>query len=306
MKFWGPQNAFLYETVDFLLKMRIPFHLVSLSARCFSILALSTFVACSHPAPGGISHSGGAGGAVEPPITFEMADLEGDWYGQLVPNSVVFDVRNFYFRVVGGELIETADSLGNQWTSIDTSSLEFTVAGVLTANLASVLVTNNLAFTAQMDDSMTILTGEFSHLDAAATLVEGSFELKRSIGSGQFQTASLEGSWAGQGTNGQGKKRWIDMALDAAGAVLSGQMIRPFDSLVQHTYSAGTGNVFTLSNDSVGRLDNVQITADDGAILFFTYALIDEEGTLLGGPGFDTLMGSGVAVLSKTVAPSVE
>jgi len=286
--------------------MSIPFHLISLPARCFSILALGAFVACSHPGPGVTNISGGAGGAVEPPITFEMADLEGDWYGQLVPTSVARDVRNFYFRIVAGELIETADSFGNQWTSIDTSSLDFSVAGAMTASLSSVLVTNTLVITAQMDDSMSFLTGEFSHLDPSNTLVEGSFELKRSAGAGQFQTALLEGHWAGEGTNSNGKKRWIDMVLDATGAVLSGQMIRPFDSFVQHTYSASAGNVFALSNDGVGRLDNVQITADDGSILFLTYALIDEEGTLLGGPGFDSLMGSGVGVLSKIVAPPVE
>jgi len=232
-----------------------------------------------------------------------MADLEGDWYGQLVPDSIARDIRNFYFRVVSGELIETADSLGNQWTSVDNNNLAFTSEGAMSANMSSVLVTNEMVLTAQMDEAMTILAGRFSHVDAGGVLVEGGFVLKRSAGAGQFSAALLEGSWSGVGVNSIGKRRFIDLVMDAAGAVLSGQLVRPFDSFVQHTYSAGAGNVFTMTNDSVGRMDNVQITADDGSILFFTYALIDEDGTLLGGPGYDSMMGSGVGALSKVVAP---
>ncbi len=284
--------------------MRTLSHLISLSARCLAIVALGTFVACSHPGPGISNITGGSTGTTTPPpVTFDMADLEGDWYGQLVPDSIARDIRNFYFRVVSGELIETADSLGNQWTSVDNNNLAFTSEGAMSANMSSVLVTNEMVLTAQMDEAMTILAGRFSHVDAGGVLVEGGFVLKRSAGAGQFSAALLEGSWSGVGVNSIGKRRFIDLVMDAAGAVLSGQLVRPFDSFVQHTYSAGAGNVFTMTNDSVGRMDNVQITADDGSILFFTYALIDEDGTLLGGPGYDSMMGSGVGALSKVVAP---
>ena len=287
--------------------MRTPSNLITLSARCLSILALGTFVACSHPGPDVANISGGATGeAEEPPITFAMADLEGDWFGQLVPDSVARDTRNFYFSVVGGQLIESADSFGNQWTSIDASSLDITTEGLVSASQSSVLVTNNIVLSAQMDDAMSMLTGSFSHLDPSDTVVDGTFVLRRSIGAGQFAAPLLEGSWSGIGINSVGKRRLIDMLLDAAGAVLSGELIRPFDLVVQHVYSAAPGNVFAFTNDSVGRMDNVQITADDGSILFLTYALIDEDGTLLGGPGFDSLFGSGVATLTKSVGGGTE
>lgn len=282
--------------------MSTPSNLISMSVRCFSILALGTFAACSHPGPDVANISGGASGSVEePPITFALADLEGDWFGQLIPDSVARDTRNFYFSVVGGQLIESADSFGNQWTSIDISSLDITTEGLVSASMSSVLVTNNIVLSAQMDDAMTILTGSFSHLDPSDIVIDGTFVLKRSIGAGQFAAPVLEGSWSGIGVNSMGKRRFIDMVLDAAGAVLSGELIRPFDNLVQHVYSPGPGNVFAFTNDSVGRMDNVQILADDGSILFFTYALIDEDGTLIGGPGFDSLMGSGVGTLTKSV-----
>jgi hypothetical protein len=283
--------------------MRIPTNLISGFARGLSIVALGTFVACSHPGPEVANISGGATGSTEePPITFALADLEGDWFGQLVPDSVAREKRNFYFSVVGGQLIESADSFGNQWTSIDTSSLDITTEGLVSASLSSVLVTNNIVLSAQMNDAMTLLTGTFSHLDPSDTVVDGTFVLKRSMGSGQFAAPVLEGSWSGMGTNSVGKRRLIDLLLDTAGAVLSGELIRPFDNFVQHVYSPGPGNIFTFTNDSVGRMDNVQILADDGSTLFFTYALIDEDGTLIGGPGFDSLMGSGVATLTKSVA----
>lgn len=289
--------------------MSTPSSPFSLSARWLTILLLGAFAACSHPGPSVASVSGGAtGGGTEepppPPIVFALDDMEGDWFGQLIPDNVARDVRNFYFTVLGGQIVETADSLGNQWTTIDTNTLDFTVDGVMAANMESVLVTNNLVLTAQMDDALSTLTGEFSHLDAASVLVEGSFVLKRSIGAGQFSADLLEGTWKGTGVNSSGKNRIIEIALDATGAVLFGQMIRPIDSLVQHTYSASAANVFTLTNDSVGRMDNVQITADDGSVMFFTYALIDEDGTLVGGPGFDSVMGSGVAGLAKEVVAS--
>jgi hypothetical protein len=235
-----------------------------------------------------------------------MADLEGDWFGQLIPDSVARDKRNFYFSVVGGQLIESADSLGNQWTSIDTSSLDITTEGLLSASMSSVLVTNNIVLSAQMDDAMSMLTGSFSHLDPSDNVIDGTFILRRSLGAGQFAAPVLEGSWSGIGINSVGKRRFIDLLLDAAGDILAGELIRPFDGAVQHVYSAAPGNAFTFTNDSVGRMDNVQITADDGSILFFTYALIDEDGTLIGGPGFDSLMGSGVAALTKSVGGETE
>ncbi|MCP4092533.1 MAG: hypothetical protein GY747_03705 [Planctomycetes bacterium] len=283
---------------------------LSLPTRSLAVLLLGGFVACSHPGPGVANITGGAtgGGTVDPPpIVFSLDDMEGDWFGQLTPDSLARDVRNFYFTVVGGQIVESADSLGNQWTSIDTTSLDFNVDGVMAANIESVLVTNNLVLTAQMNDALSTLTGEFSHLNAADILIEGSFVLKRSMGAGQFSADLMDGVWKGTGANSRGKRRFIELTLDVAGAVLSGQMIRPHDSFVQHTYSASAANVFTLTNDSVGRMDNVQINADDGSVLFFTYALIDEDGTLIGGPGFDSLLGSGVAGLSKVdPAPAAE
>lgn len=258
--------------------------------------------ACAHP---GSNTAGITGGAVTPPppppITFSMDDLNGDWFGQLVPNSVARDVRNFYIRVSAGEAIEAADSQGNQWTSIDNSTLDFTTEGFMTADFESILFTNSMVVTAQMDDAMTTLTGNFSHL-VNEVLVEGTFVLKRSIGAGQFSSAVMEGTWEGMGVNARGKRRIINLVVDALGAVISGELIRPLDSFVQHTYSAGPGNEFVFTNDSVGRMDNVQITSDDGSVLFFTYALVDEDGTLLGGPGFDSLMGTGVGTLEKAVA----
>lgn len=275
-------------------------------ARSLALLALAAFTACAHPGPQNIAATGGAGtgGGGTTPTVFALSDMDGDWVGKLVPDNLARPDRNFYLRVSAGAVDEAADSLGNQWMTLDSArSMTFTVDGILQSVLESNIHTNNLVLDAQMDEAMTTLTGTFSHLQIDGALVDGTFTLVRSTGSGHFPSTLIEGLWDGFGANERAKRRNFMATLDAAGMVLSGEIRHPATDELIHSYSSGSGT-FTYSDDAIGRIDNVTLAGDDGSTLTFTYLLVDEEGSLMGGPGFDSQMGAGVAELVRApVAP---
>lgn len=229
-----------------------------------------------------------------------MTDLDGDWYGKLNPTSLAQAKRNFYVKILAGVVTEAADSLGNEWLSADSNhSLDFTTSGVLNLSISSIVQENEMILNAQMDDAMTLLTGSFSALAPAGALTEGSFTLQRSGGANEFTLANLAGEWTGYGTNDFGKRRTLDLSLASDGSVNSAQVIHPVVLTPIHVYSAGAGT-FSFGDDSVGRLDNVVMVADDGSITTFHYLLVAQDGSLMGGPGFDTLMGRGVVTLGPS------
>jgi hypothetical protein len=254
-------------------------------------------LACAHPAPSAVTGSGAVGGGATPPVTFGLDDLEGAWYGKLVPDSLARPERNYYVKIAAGDAVEAADSLGNQWLVADSGrSLDFTAEGALSLSLSSLIESNDLVLTAQMDDAMTTLAGTFSYLAPDGSVTDGTMTLVRSGGAGEFAPAVLEGAWTGFGTNDRGKRRSMEIDLAADGGVASGRIFHPLTLEEVHLYSAGSGT-FAFSDDTVGRLDDVVVLADGGDVLTFDWLLVDAEGTLMGGPGFDTLLGVGVVTL---------
>lgn len=265
-------------------------------------LLLSALAACAHPAPSAsvTSPGTGGGGGGNATVTFSLTDLDGSWYGKLEPTSLARAQRNFYIKISGGVVTEAADSLGNQWLSADSNhTLDFSSTGALNTSMASIVEQNEMILNAQMDDAMTLLTGEFSALAPSDVLVEGSFTLQRSAGAGEFSATNLEGDWSGHGTNINGRRRSLNVSLAADGTIIIGEVLRPLTLAQIHVYSAGSGT-FALTDDTVGRLDNVVMLADGGDVTTFEYLLVSQDGSLLGGPGFDTLMGRGVVTLGPS------
>lgn len=249
---------------------------------------------CAHPAPSAVA---AVGGGATTPVTFALDDLEGAWYGKLVPESLARPERNFYVKISAGDAIEAADSLGNQWLVADSGrSLDFTAEGALGLSLSSLIESNDLVLTAQMDDAMTTLAGSFSYLAPDGSVTDGTMTLVRSGGAGEFAPAVLEGAWIGFGFNDRGKRRSLELGMTADGGVSSGRIFHPLTLEDVHLYSAGSGT-FAFSDDTVGRLDDVVLLADGGDVLTFDWLLVDAEGALMGGPGFDTLLGVGVVTL---------
>lgn len=271
--------------------------------RTIVLVSLGLLGACAHPGPDVVAITGGAGsGGGGTVITFAIADLDGDWVGKLLPNDVVRPESNFYLRIAGGAVTEAANSLGHEWTAVDsTRSLDFSEVGAMASVLESTVYSNSMSLDAQMDDAMTMLTGTYSHLLADGSLVTGSFTLMRSSGAGHFNVSILGGDWAGHGSNLTGKKRTLTFAIADDGSVESGVMTHPLTLVDDHTYSLGAGS-FAFADDSIGRLDDVVFAGDDGSILTFTYLLVDEDGTLLAGPAFDTLYSAGLVELLRPAA----
>jgi len=262
-------------------------------------LLLSALAACAHPAPSASVSSPVTGG---PPITvtFSLTDLDGSWYGKLEPTSLARAQRNFYIKISGGVVTEAADSLGNQWLSADSNhTLDFSSTGALNTSMASIVEQNEMILNAQMDDAMTLLTGDFSALAPSDVLTEGSFTLQRSGGAGEFSAANLEGDWSGHGTNLNGRRRSLNVSIAADGMIIVGEVLRPLTLAQIHVYSPGSAT-FALTDDTVGRLDNVVMLADGGDVTTLEYLLVSQDGSLLGGPGFDTLMGRGVVTLGPS------
>lgn len=280
---------------------------ISTLGRNLLLLSMFGLAACAHPGPDAISSTagpgtgGGGGGAA---ITFSLANLEGDWVGQLIPDNLARPERNFYVRIAAGTVTEAADSLGNEWKGANSArSLEFSEAGVMQSIMESNILTNNMVIDAQMDDAMSTLTGTFSHLAPDGALIEGSFVLVHSVGAGHFPDSLISGVWDGFGANEMAKRRTFTATLAADGTVQSGEIRRPDNDELIHTYGAGSG-VFAYSDSAIGRIDDVVVLGDDGSTLTFVYLLIDEEGSLLGGPGFDSRLGNGVVELNRAaVAP---
>lgn len=271
--------------------------------RTLVLVSLGFLGACAHPGPDVIAVTGGAGsGGGGTVITFALADLEGDWVGKLLPDVVLRPESNFYLRIAGGSVTEAANSLGHEWTAVgSTRTLDFSDTGAMASVLESTVFTNSMSLDAQMDDAMTMLTGTYSQLLADGSLITGSFTLMRSSGAGHFDVSILGGDWNGFGTNLTGKKRILTFAIAADGSVESGVMTHPLTMVDDHTYSPGAGS-FAFADDSIGRLDDVVFAGDDGSILTFTYLLVDEEGTLVGGPAFDTLYSGGLVELLRPAA----
>jgi hypothetical protein len=68
---------------------------------------------------------------------------------------------------------------------------------------------------------------------------------------------------------------------------------------VVHDYDAAS-NVFVFFDAAIGRLDTVTMTGTDGSTLVFDFLLVNDDGTLMSGPGTDSLLGSGHVELRRS------
>ena len=58
-------------------------------------------------------------------------------------------------------------------------------------------------------------------------------------------------------------------------------------------------NTFLFFDSSIGRLEIVKLNGIDGSQLTFGFLLINDDGTLMSGPGEDTELGSGHVELRR-------
>lgn len=252
---------------------------------------LGGLAACSHG--GGSSASAVGSGTV---ILYSLADMEGDWIGTLTPDNPGKPRRNFFVRVNSGQLVEGGDSARSEWALGDSLlSVSISQDGDVEASLSALAFVNSLDISGVMAFDKESITGTFVYAGPAVLESQGTFELRRSSGPGHFDLAQIAGQWSGYGYNILSNTRDLELELDAAGAVISGRFSRSDGSTV-HSYIPGSGS-FAYFDDSVGRFKDVVLVADDGTITTFQHMLVDEDGTLWGGFGHDSKLGSGVVEL---------
>lgn len=242
---------------------------------------------------GGGSGGGGTGGGA----TFRLEDLDGDWIGQLQPAALGAIAHNIYLRFVDGLLVEAAESSGGEWTDgSSTMGFVYNSKGVLKTDLRADVGSSRLLVTGQMDPSLATIAGTFTLRSATGNKLTGSFALSRSSGVGQFAQEDLTGRWDGLGTGSAGKFRYLKLELDAGGTVVDGLLKHPDTAEKIRNYSFGAGS-FSFFDTSIGRLEDVVVTADGGHTITFDFLLLDVDGTLLAGPGVESGLGAGIAEL---------
>ena len=255
---------------------------------------------CSRTVPSSSSSTGGgAGSGGGASILFSQSDLNGDWTGTLQSDLLNAPARNFYMAILDGLMTNSADGSGLEW---DTSSAKFTVsfdeAGRFRANLNSDLVSGRLALSGQMDDAMVLISGTYTLTPETGATTSGSFSVSKSTGPGHFSVGLTGGAWLGEAQNVHSKFRLATIEIDDAGVLVAAEVLHPVTSAGVHTYSLGAAN-FAFTDDAIGRMNNVVLSADDGSTLTFRYLLINEAGTLMSGPGVDSELGAGFAIISR-------
>lgn len=260
--------------------------------------ALALTASCSGGSSGVIGGGGTGGGGNGPKFLWE--DLNGDWIGQLETGPTAapgVQPRNAYLRWSDERLIEAAESGGQEFlVGSSTRTVRFTAQGRFDADLRAASGSGRLLLSGSMDESRSVLEGSFQLTDAAGAQRSGPFVFTRSAGAGQFTQAMLERAWDGLGSNGVGKFRFLEFALDGAGVVIEGSMLHPTTALKIRDYSAGAGT-FAFADSSVGRINDVVMVADQGQTISFPFLLLDADGTLLSGAGTESDLGDGVAEL---------
>jgi len=254
------------------------------------------FAACAHS---GSSDNVGGGGGTPPPPVFTIDDLDGAWVGQLTPDNPARPVQNFYVVFADEELESAADSAGNEWRTDNSDRVfAFDADGILEANLGLLVGVAGLEILAEMNDARAVLTGTYTQVGPDLFPVPGSVELVRSSGPSMFKESMLEGEWAGDASNAHHRRQILEFTLDADGVVVAGEMIRPGLKTVRRTYGPGAAT-FSFFDGSIGRMQDLTLTADDGAVTFLHYLLVDRNGTLIAGPGSDQQLGAGFVRLTR-------
>lgn len=224
----------------------------------------------------------------------------GDWVGQLVPDSAGRLTQNVYLRFAADQLVEAADSAGNEWTLVNSDrEFDFSSGGALEAEMAWLVGASSLAIQAQMDAARTVLTGTYVQVGGDLFPVPGTITLTRSA-AGAFTSALLEGDWAGTGTRVTGEGLVLEFSIGPGGDLLAGRIKRR-NGTIRRSYLPAAGS-FAFFDDAIGRLQDVVLVGDNGKVSTFHYLLVDVDGTLLAGIGTDEVFGAGLIRLEPAVA----
>ena len=255
-------------------------------------------VSCAHSVATKVDSGGaGAGGTVG----YTIGDLDGDWVGVLYPNPHVLDPLNFYFRSANSGIVsEAADSKANQWLAEDSLiTTDVLSSGAIMLEFNSLIEQNRLYLEGSMSAAMNELTGDYQYVNHYGIPLHGAFILTRSTGDDYFAGLDYSSSWSGGfGVGHNENKRQLAFVLDGDGSVISGSMTNIVTGYEIHHYSVGAGS-FAATNTAVGRIDDITLTADDGAIAICDFLLLDHELTLIGGTGVDSDVGEGTIEIRR-------
>ncbi len=270
--------------------------LLLLSASLFASCGGGGALTTSGSSSGGSNAGGGSGGS----LSFSMGDLDGDWTGELIPGVVDQLERNFYVRIADGLVNDSAEGTGGMWSEADSVvTLSFSTSGFLRLSMNSNGGLGKLAIEGTMNLAMTKINGTFTLEPLVGSTFSGTFELRRSNGPGTFTLDLIKGAWVGKGLNAQDKFRLADMNIDDFGNLEIAEVRHPVTDQLVHLFTSASSTSFSFFDDSVGRLNNVVLTDGLGETLTFDFLLVNDQGTLMGGPGASSVLGPGHAELSR-------
>lgn len=277
--------------------------------RTLSILPLLVLAAllgaCAHGGSGLFGVVSGAGST--PPFT--TADLAGAWTGVLTPvpptngpANGATDPYPFYVRFdAAGMPTEGADGRGWDWDlAITSNNAAVNKQGDLLVEISGNGAVNVLKLFGTLSADKQVQTGTYTISKHLNVIEEGNYVLTRSSGPGHFSIADqVAGSWTGIGYR-KSTNRFRDLLLDvdASGSVIGGELVGEH-VFIQNGVNTGLFD-FLGGDDEVGRLDNVVIQSTDGSTQTLHYLLFTEDGTLAGGPGTDSVLGSGIVRIVKS------
>ncbi|MDP7062122.1 MAG: hypothetical protein QF489_04205 [Planctomycetota bacterium] len=278
--------------------------------RIFLVISLGLLASCGG---GGLTSTSGSAGAGAGDggnnngggTQFALADLDGNWSGELRPFLETRGDRNLILQMLGGNLLEASEGGGGDWRP-GTATLDviFTADGFLDLTLAST-ESGVLHLEGAMNLARNTINGTFTRNEPERSTYEGTFELRLSDGITTFNSALLAGEWSGEAMNASDRFRLSQLEIDIDGNLIQAALTKPSSSEIVHHYTTdGFGgmtneNVFIFGNENIGLLQGVVLYATDGSTLTFSYLLINDQGTLMSGPGEDSVLGSGHVELSR-------
>jgi hypothetical protein len=253
-----------------------------------------------------VGQSSGSVGSGSTSEGFEQVELEGSWVGLLSPYDTTQPERSTYFKFDSiGRLIESADTDANEWyleTSYFSAQLldDGTFASSMMASYGTRMAQ---VFTGTMDASRNVLEGSYELSKDGFSVQEGTFALTRSL-PGNFNTSvHLAGAWVGPAFNEVRKGVSLSVALDESGSPLSGGITdgpeANWEPIHDFLIDGSNTQAFQFADDAVGRLENVQLLSDDGAVTTFRFLIVSPDGLILGGPGEDSELGHGKVRLAR-------
>lgn len=272
--------------------------------RIFLLSSLSFLAACGGGGLSSTSGSAGAGagdgGGDAGSTLFALADLDGNWTGELLPFLDSRGDRNLILQMLTGNLLDASEGGGGAWNpGTATLDITFTADGFLDLTLASV-ESGILHLEGAMNLARNTINGTFTRNEPSRPAYEGTFELRLSDGAATFTTALIAGDWNGEVLNTSDRFRLSQLEIDIDGNLIRAALTKPSSADVVHHYlPAGNEAAFKFNNENIGLLQEIILTATDGSTLTFSYLLINDEGTLMSGPGEDSVLGSGHVELSR-------